>query len=99
MLSEMINLIGIAITASFTSSGVVMYYIRKHDRVSDLEVKFDRLTEGIELGLENDSVIFKALREGHINGDSEAQERKMNDFFFRKSLELLHEGGNSNEKN
>lgn len=39
-----------------------MYYIRKHDRVSDLDVKLDMLTECIELGLENDSVIFKALR-------------------------------------
>ena len=97
--AEIIKLIGIAFSASFASGGIVMHYIRKNDRVSDLEVKFDRLTEGIELGLENDSVIFKALREGHINGDSEAQERKMNDFFFRKSLEFLHEGGNSNEKN
>lgn len=96
---ETIKLLGIAFSSSFASGGIVMHFIKKHDRVSELERKFDRLTEGIELGLENDSVIFKALREGHINGDSEAQERKMNDFFFRKSLEFLHEGGNSNEKN
>jgi hypothetical protein len=98
MLSEIINLIGIAITASFTSSGVVMYYIKKHDRVADLERKFDRLSEGIELSLEDDIVIFKALRQGHINGESEAQESKLNDFFFRKSIELLYEGGTKNEK-
>ena len=44
-------------------------------------------------------MIFKALREGHINGDFEAQEKKMNDFFFCQFFELLYEGGNSNEKN
>lgn len=95
---EIIKLAGIAFSASFASGGIIMYFIRKHDRVEELETKFDRLSEGIELGLENDAVIFKALREGHINGESEAQERKMNDFFFKKSLELLHDGGIKNEK-
>ena len=97
-IAEIIKLIGIAFSASFALGGIVMYYIRKNDRVSDLEVKFNRLTESIELGLENDSVIFKALRQGHINGESEAQKSKLNDFFFRKSIELLHEGGKHNEK-
>lgn len=51
MLSEIINLIGITITASFTSSGVIVYCIRKHDRVSVIEKKFDMLSKGVELGL------------------------------------------------
>lgn len=42
------------------------------------------IKEGIKLGLENDAVIFKALRSHQINGESEAQEEKMNEF-FRKS--------------
>lgn len=95
---ETIKLLGIALSASFASGGVIMYFIKKNDRVANLETKFDRLSEGIELGLENDAVIFKALREGHINGESERQEKKMNEFFFKKSLELLHDGGVKNEK-
>lgn len=95
---ETIKLLGIAFSASFASGGIIMYFIKKHDRVAELEIKFDRLSEGIELGLENDAVIFKALRTGHINGESEAQERKMNEFFFKKSLEFLHDGGIKNEK-
>ena len=75
-----------------------MHYIFKNDRVLGLEVKIDRLSERIELSLEVDIVIFKALRQGYINGDSEAQETKLNDFFFRKSIELLYEGGKHNEK-
>ena len=90
MLSEIINLIGIAITASFTSSGVVMYYIKKHDRISVIEKKFDMLSKGVELGLENDAVIFSALRNGHINGESERQEEKMREYFFHSSMRELY---------
>ena len=75
-----------------------MYFIKKTDRVAELEKKIDRLCEGMELTILDDKVIFKALRQGHINGESEAQEKKLDDFIFRKSIELLHEGGNHNEK-
>ena len=45
-----------------------------------------RLGEGLSIGLDNDRVIFKALREHAINGETEAQEKKM-DEFFRKQTE------------
>lgn len=70
-----------------------MYFIKKNDRVHDLEHKVDRLCEGMELSIMNDKVIFKALREGHINGESERQEKKLDEFIFKKSIELLNEGG------
>lgn len=44
----------------------------------------DHVMEGLKLGLENDAVIFKALREHKINGESELQEQKMNQFFRRQ---------------
>lgn len=83
---EILKLVGIALSASLASSGIVMYYIKKHDRVAQIEKKFDRLSEGMELGLENDVVIFNALRNGHINGESEKQEEKMREYFFHKSM-------------
>lgn len=95
---ESIKLLGIILSASFASGGVIMYFIKKTDRVAELEKKIDRLCEGMELTILDDKVIFKALRQGHINGESEAQEKKLDDFIFRKSIELLHEGGNHNEK-
>lgn len=98
ILLELMKLLGIALSASLASGGIIMHFIKKHDRVANLEKKFERLSEGIELSLEENIVIFKALRQGHINGESEAQESKLNDFFFRKSIELLHEGGKHNEK-
>lgn len=91
---EIIKLVAVVLTASLASGGLIMYYIKKHDRVSDLEKKFDRLTEGVQLGLENDIVIFKALRQGHINGESEAQEKRLNEYFFKcatKGFELTKE--------
>lgn len=95
---ETIKLLGIAFSASFASGGIIMYFIKKHDRVSELEKKIDRLCEGMELTILDDKVIFKALRQGHINGESEIQEKKLDEFIFRKSIELLNEGGSHNEK-
>ena len=54
--------------------------------VYDLLVKYERLAEGLKLGLENDKVIFKALREGHINGESELQDKKMDKYFYENSM-------------
>ena len=92
---EILKLIGIALSAGLASGGVITWYIKRHDRVAEIEKKFDRLSEGMELGLENDVVIFNALRNGHINGESERQEEKMRDYFFKKSMNgfyLNHEG-------
>ena len=46
----------------------------------------DEIIEGIKLGLENDAVIFKALREHQINGESGQQEEKMNAYFRRSFI-------------
>ena len=86
---EVITLIAVVATASLTSGGVVMHFLKKHDRVRELEKKFDRLSEGVQLGLENDIVIFKALRIGHINGESEEQERKLQQYFYDCAMKGL----------
>ena len=41
----------------------------------------DRLGAGLDIGLRNDRVIFRAFRENSINGDSEVQERLMDEYF------------------
>ena len=45
------------------------------------------LQKGLIMCLENDCVIFNALKTHQINGDSEMQEKKMNAYF----LSLLEE--------
>jgi hypothetical protein len=37
---------------------------------------------GLVMALENDKVIFKSLRTHEINGESEEQEKKMDDYFL-----------------
>jgi hypothetical protein len=46
----------------------------------------NRIAEGLNIGLDNDRVIFRAFRENKINGESEAQERKMDDYFQRCAI-------------
>lgn len=97
MVLEVVKIIATVVTATFASGGVVMYWLKKHDRVNELEKKFDRFAEGMKLGLENDVVIFKALREGHINGESEEQEKKLREYFFNCSMRGLEKKGGANE--
>lgn len=82
------------------SGGIVMWLLdRKQKKEERLEAKRQKIEEarrkkeeeqqqhildGIKLGLENDAVIFKALREHKINGESELQEQKMNEFFRKQ---------------
>ena len=47
----------------------------------------DRIAEGTQLGLENDIVIFDALRRHSINGESEEQERRMNEYFLHTTTD------------
>lgn len=67
----------------FGSGGIVMWMLNRF--VNRKDSQMNEIKEGIRLGLENDAVIFKALREHQINGDSEKQEDKMNSY-FRKSF-------------
>lgn len=67
----------------FGSGGIVMWSLERFAKRRDNHM--DEIKEGIKLGLENDAVIFKALRENKINGESETQETKMNEY-FRKSF-------------
>lgn len=82
------------------SGGIVMWLLdRKQKKEEKLEAKRQKIEDarrkkeeeqqqhildGIKLGLENDAVIFKALREHKINGESELQEQKMNEFFRKQ---------------
>ena len=41
----------------------------------------DRIAAGLNIGLKNDQVIFEAFRKNAINGESEFQDRVMDDYF------------------
>jgi hypothetical protein len=68
----------------FSSGGIVMWFLNRFAEKRNR--RMDEIIEGIRLGLENDAVIFKALREHQINGESEQQEEKMNAYFRRSFI-------------
>jgi len=49
--------------------------------VATLNRAVDRIAAGLALGLKNDQVIFKAFRNNAINGESELQDRLMDEYF------------------
>lgn len=60
------------------SGGIVTHFIDKNEKRA--EKREEKIYGALKLSLENDMVIFKALRDHKINGESEEQERKMMDF-------------------
>ena len=50
--------------------------------IREIKETLIKLQEGLTMALENDLVIFKALRTHEINGESEEQEEKMKKYFI-----------------
>ena len=82
----------------FGSGGIVLWFLnriaRKHDArdttskdLKEIKEYIKTLQRGLIMCLENDSVVFNALKTHQINGDSELQEKKMQAYF----LSLLEE--------
>ena len=72
-MNDIVTLIGTVVACPFGSGGIVLWCLNR------IAKKIDG----------RDKVIFKALRNHEINGDSEEQERKMDEYF----LSLLMERG------
>jgi hypothetical protein len=77
----------------FGSGGIVLWLLNRLAKKSDdrhlyakdlMEIKatIGKIQMGLVMALENDKVIFKSLRTHEINGESEEQEKKMDDYFL-----------------
>lgn len=97
-MSELWTAITTILVCLFGSGGIVLWFLnrvaKKHDAkdttAKDLkEIKdcIKLLQRGLIMCLENDGVVFNALKTHQINGDSELQEKKMKAYF----LSLLEE--------
>ena len=73
-LSILISFIGF-LGAVLGSGGIVTHFIEKNERKA--EKRENKIYDALKLSLENDIVIFNALRNNKINGESEEQEKKM----------------------
>ena len=73
-LSILISFIGF-LGAVLGSGGIVTHFIEKNEKRA--EKRENKIYNALKLSLENDIVIFNALRNNKINGESEEQEKKM----------------------
>ena len=86
----MSDLIWVAlITGSVTvANGLLSRRWKKSDDLSQMRNdiqrlyrQIDRIAKGMDIALKNDQVVFDALRKNAINGESEIQDRIMEDYF------------------
>lgn len=78
-----------AVTALITSgalSSVVMYFVKRRDRINDLEKAVSRQGEGIAVLTEGFVVLLDALhKKGMVNGESEHVRKSMNDYLLKNT--------------
>lgn len=87
------TLIGTIVVCFFGSGGIVLWMLNRIATKNDQRSCFDQdikdikrtthhVQQGLIMALENDKVIFKSLRTHEINGESEEQEKKMDEYFL-----------------
>ena len=87
------NVINTLIISIFGSGGLIIWFLHKSSKkreskdltnedIKTIKEKLSFVQEGLVMTLENDKVIFKALRNHEINGESENQEEKMDEYFL-----------------
>lgn len=100
MSSEQYTLLGTIIACLFGSGGIVVWFLNRiaknfetrekaYTDIEEIKKSLKIVEDGLVMALENDKVIFKALRNHEINGESEEQEEKMDQYF----LSLFYDKG------
>ena len=98
MTSEQYTLIGTIVACLFGSGGIVIWFLNRIEKsfdsreqaykdIEEIKKSLKTMEDGLVMALENDKVIFKALRSHEINGESEEQDTKMDQYF----LSLVHD--------
>jgi phosphomevalonate kinase len=82
MIITLVNAV-VVLLGSGTVGLIVKHKLDQADKLPELCNRINRISEAVDLSLESHLVTQKALREGHINGESEAQAQKIQDYFRR----------------
>jgi hypothetical protein len=102
-MSDMVQVAIITGVITLVNGPLVITLISKNSKKND-EIKelredvgklfklVDRIAAGLTIGLKNDKVIFEAFRKNSINGDSEIQDRIMDDYFTECTVEGFKSG-------
>lgn len=98
MNQQLLDTVVTVIVCLFGSGGIVIFALNRiaaridardetKKDIREIKDSIRSIEKGLVLALQNDKVIFNALRTHEINGDSEDQERKMDSYL----LSLLDE--------
>ncbi|WP_422477183.1 hypothetical protein [Pleomorphochaeta sp. DL1XJH-081] len=102
-MSDMVQVAIITGVITLVNGPLVITLISKNSKKND-EIKelredvgklfklVDRIAAGLTIGLKNDKVIFEAFRKNSINGDSEIQDKVMDDYFTECTVEGFKSG-------
>lgn len=93
MSKELVTMLSTLICCFFGSGGVVLWFLNRTAKrldekdairsdIREIKSAMKEIERGLVMALENDKVIFNALRNHEINGESEKQEKKMDDYFL-----------------
>lgn len=55
--------------------------VKLRSAITNLYRQVNRIAKGMDIALKNDQVIFDTFRKNQINGESEVQDRVMEDYF------------------
>lgn len=75
-----------ALITSGTLSSVLLYFIKRRDRIGELEKSVARQGEGVAVLTEGFLVLLEALhKKGMVNGESEHIRKNMNDYLLKNT--------------
>lgn len=75
-----------SVIGSIGSSSIVLYLIKRRDKVSDLVIHNNRLAEGMVLQSECLVTIIDALHDKQIiNGDGQDMKKRINEYLMRNT--------------
>jgi hypothetical protein len=82
---DILPALGVIIVGLTAGNGLIQFFIhrwdRKHDITTVLVRKLNQNGAGTFMSLRAMKVVLKALREGHINGESERMEKEIDEYF------------------
>ena len=85
LLSVILVFIG-SVIGSIGSSSVVVYLLKRRDKIEELTIHNNRLAEGMALQSEAVIMMLDAMHDkGIVNGNGQAMKQKINDYLMKNT--------------
>lgn len=83
-----------SVIGSIGSSSIVLYLLKRRDKVEELVTHNNRLAEGMALQSEAVIMMLDAMHDkGIVNGNGQEMKQKINDYLMRNTVNGYRMGG------